>query len=362
MDNFQLWKLAADVALLLSVLYLCVRFVRSQGSSINTRELRDLEIVLKNLLKDADVASRSLTESLGRRQNALERLLSDLDGGERRLSVSIQAAEERSTLLSRMLSQASSSSVARSSMELEEQTAPVRAQTVQSNPVRGNRSTIIPDTQRIELVNEVNDEPWAEPPSFGSRTAPANAAMSRRNINPEEMLSDEDAPEQPRRTGAAAYRTVASQKAAASGTSSAQYNVFGERLDSSESSVTPASAPRSNPLPRQPLANDIEVERVRPKPSQPTIRRRDQTEMQDIYEAAERLLRAGEDVETVAAATRLPLDEVRKVSQIMISSDKASRSDEGIESAQINSAVVKDPAADPRLGVFASIRRQTQVL
>ncbi|NDC39865.1 MAG: hypothetical protein EBZ48_17840, partial [Proteobacteria bacterium] len=66
METFQLWKLATDVALILSVLYLGVRFMRSQSSSVDTRELRDLEIVLKNLLKDADVASHSLSDSLGR--------------------------------------------------------------------------------------------------------------------------------------------------------------------------------------------------------------------------------------------------------------------------------------------------------
>lgn len=361
MDNFQLWKLAADVALLLSVLYLCVRFIRSQGSSINTRELRDLEIVLKNLLKDADVASRSLTESLGRRQHSLERLLSDLDGGERRLSVSIQAAEEKSVLLSRMLHQVSDSSAIGSSVGIEEPVT-ARSPSVQSNPARVSRANVIPDTQRIELINEVEEEQLAEPPSFASRPTSANSATSHRKAIPDAMVRDDEASEQPRRTGAAAYRTVASQKSHSNGSVGAQYNVFGERLDSSDSSVNPVNLPNSNPLPRQPLARDIEIERVRPVPSQPIIRRREETEIQDIYEAAERLLRAGEDVETVAAATRLPLDEIRKVSQIMVGADKASRSEQLPESAPTSSNLVTDPAADPRLGVFASIRRQTQVL
>jgi len=103
MDTFQLCKLATDVALILSVLYLSARFIRSHQSSVDTRELRDLEIVLKNLLKDADVASRALSESLTRRQQSLERVLSELDGGERRVATAVRSAEEISARLNRTM-------------------------------------------------------------------------------------------------------------------------------------------------------------------------------------------------------------------------------------------------------------------
>lgn len=343
MDSFQLWKLATDVALILSVLYLSMRFMRSQGSSVDTRELRDLEIVLKTLLKDADVASRSLSDSLGRRQQSLERILAELDGGERRIASSLRSAEEMRLTLERV-------------------TAAGRMATA-ATPHAASKTADIPLTRRVEVATDAVEE-WAEPPSFDTPRAPV---PSRRSSAITQAPTSPDAEEigQPRRTGAAAYQSVATQTTAAAPRSEAQYNIFGERLDSEAPQKTPARADRPR-LPRQPLADEIEIERVAPpKMTPPPSRRKDRAEVQDIYEAAERLLKAGEDLETVSAATRLPLDEVRKLSQIMVSSEKAAIPASPIPAAMTpapQSGASVDPAADPRLGVFASIRRQTQVL
>ncbi|NDC38384.1 MAG: hypothetical protein EBZ48_10075, partial [Proteobacteria bacterium] len=145
-------------------------------------------------------------------------------------------------------------------------------------------------------------------------------------------------------------------------------NVFGDQVEDAASQRMPVRPDRSR-FPRQPLADEIELERMAPpKRSVPPPRPPEQRGIQDIYDAAEKLIKAGEDLETVAAATRLPLDEVRKLSQIVM------RANEGLAEEQIpmsapqqsaespKAAAPMDPAADPRLGVFASIRRQTQVL
>jgi predicted nucleic acid-binding Zn-ribbon protein len=54
-----------------------------------------LEASLKGLIKDADTSGRSLNDELSRRQNQLERLLSDLTATENRLSLQRQAIEQQ---------------------------------------------------------------------------------------------------------------------------------------------------------------------------------------------------------------------------------------------------------------------------
>jgi hypothetical protein len=376
MDTFQLCKLATDVALILSVLYLSARFIRSHQSSVDTRELRDLEIVLKNLLKDADVASRALSESLTRRQQSLERVLSELDGGERRVATAVRSAEEISARLNRTMADSRAiqpqSNEGVTSADSQEYRSPPTPSPRKPAP---SRRSEVPLSQQIEVASE--DAEWVEPPSFeenGSRMGRGAAPVVRRPL----PSAAPDDLEQPRRTGAAAYRSVASRPAPSetetrsqSSSSNPQYNVFGERMEMQRSPESSSSSRREQ-LPRQPLADEVEVERLAPpraaNPTPRPNRQRERADIQDIYESAERLLIAGEDIETVAAATRLPLDEVRRLSQIVVGLENVQslsheKSAETMSAAPAGtSSAPVDPTTDPRLGVFASMRRQTQVL
>ena len=361
MDTFQLWKLATDVALVLSILYLCVRFMRTQGPSVNPRELRDLEIVLKNLLRDADVASRTLGDSLSRRQESLERLLAEFEGGERRMAAALQSAEQLRSKLSR------------GAAPSQAQAAPVP---VEAEVLKASKPAL-PPAQALEV-----SEDWAEPPSFESDSYAIPARVEKKKQAPvsKEASADEAAP---RRTGEAAYRaTQARHQAAAAAAApeeasspakaapaASRENIYGELID--DSSEAAPVVPPPTPAPTKPrgqrkkanqsLSKEIEIERLNE-----TQAARERATVQEVYDAAEKLLAAGENMETVAATTRLPLDEVRKLARIARRVEQARSGEASTQASKASgssaAAASADPTADPRLGVFANIRRQTQVL
>jgi hypothetical protein len=88
-------------------------------------------------------------------------------------------------------------------------------------------------------------------------------------------------------------------------------NIYGEILDSEEaapSSFEPRM-PKAAVSKPQTLASTIEKQ-VSGKTTQETL--------EQLYGAAERMLRAGKEVERVALQTDLPIDEVRILSQLIM--------------------------------------------
>ena len=73
-------------------------------------------------------------------------------------------------------------------------------------------------------------------------------------------------------------------------------------------------------------------------------------DIQEIYDTAEEALRAGRDLATVATRTRLPIEEVRMLSEMIV----RERLDER--------AATPDVKKDPRLGVLAGMRREVTTL
>jgi hypothetical protein len=76
--------------------------------------------------------------------------------------------------------------------------------------------------------------------------------------------------------------------------------------------------------------------------------------MQKIYAAAEALLKQGRQLEQVSAQTRLPVEEVRMLSQMI----EIEREEEQSKKTKGTSV----PVEDSRLGVLGSIRRQTTTI
>ena len=95
MLNFDQIKLGADILLVAGVIFLAYRIMMSGSIGSKTAQLLILEASLKGLIKDADASGRSLNDELSRRQNQLERLLSDLTATENRLSLQRQAIEQQ---------------------------------------------------------------------------------------------------------------------------------------------------------------------------------------------------------------------------------------------------------------------------
>jgi hypothetical protein len=76
------------------------------------------------------------------------------------------------------------------------------------------------------------------------------------------------------------------------------------------------------------------------------------SDLSRIYMAAEEMLKAGRDLEAVSRSTKLPIEQVRLLSQIVIKERLA-------DPTQVSVPV---RPADPRLGVLGGMKRQIQRL
>lgn len=76
--------------------------------------------------------------------------------------------------------------------------------------------------------------------------------------------------------------------------------------------------------------------------------------MEEIYTIAEKLLQTGRTLDEVAARTRLPIDELRMISQVI--------EREKLIEDEIEEEVIPASNKDSRLGVLGGIKRQTQLL
>ena len=77
-------------------------------------------------------------------------------------------------------------------------------------------------------------------------------------------------------------------------------------------------------------------------------------DLKKVYQAAEAMIKQGQKIEQVAAQTKIPLEGVRLLAE-MIEIERE-------EDTRQRESSVKIPAADSRLGALGEIRRQTSVL
>ena len=94
MPSFEMVKLLSDALLLAGLVLLSFRILTTGSVSTKAAQLVMLEASLKNLVRDADAAGRNLNDELVRRQNALERLLNDLNVAEGRLSLTQESIKQ----------------------------------------------------------------------------------------------------------------------------------------------------------------------------------------------------------------------------------------------------------------------------
>lgn len=101
MDYIALARIAIDVLLLLGVGALAYQLMRLGSIGPATDRVAELERSMRALLREAEGASRSLTDQLSRRQQTLEQLLFDLGTVESRINRAIASAEEKRSALDR---------------------------------------------------------------------------------------------------------------------------------------------------------------------------------------------------------------------------------------------------------------------
>ncbi|MCB0331937.1 MAG: hypothetical protein KDD55_00490 [Bdellovibrionales bacterium] len=318
MTDLAFWKLALDGALVLSLIFFCVLYGRR--SAVSPRHLHGLEDSLRRIVKEADNASSGLAQELMKNKRELEQLLYDLETMETRLSKGIDEADEtRKALLS-------------------------TAKRVQS--VGGEeRKRTIPETSRVSerVVDHHQAEERAEqvmyempePPSFESMQ---NAQRQQIRSASEPQMNAR--PESKRPSASSAVE----RHAAASADHQQPVNIYGEPLGQGPNKTLYRETPEDVLSPQQPLA--ASVEKIVEERS-PAI---DTAAIEEIYEAAEKLLRAGRDVRYVSAQTHLPMEEVQTIARML-------------RDARQERQPAPKRSHDPRLGALShTIKRERHVI
>lgn len=301
MSDIALWKMLLDFCLLLSLAYLGYRISKSEGPGAKLPKLLELERSLKSIISEAQQAGSLLNRELQGRQRDLEKVLFDLETVESRMNRAVTSAEDRKGALELEIGKAKemirevantvSSSV---SGGISNRTPQVVGEQQSLNSVRDG---IVELRTKVDLFDLA-----PEPPSFVAKVA-----------------SEGEKPV------AIAAKGVA------------KTNIYGEPI------VEPERVKRSGTVQngKKALSKRIEVTEQNPYSRQEVLKSR----LEDIYYAAETMLRAGGDIDSVASRTKLPLDEVRMLEQ-MVSREKV-----------LQQTVEAPPAVDPRLGVLAQAGR-----
>ncbi len=310
-NQMIIWRLAVDLSLVTAILVMAFRWLKASRAQAMLPRTLELEASLRSLISDADAAGRHLNEQLLRREQNLQKLLADVTEAEGRLNRSITGGEERSKEIHIALENARDLINELKESFKEEQNALRRQQQELHTHQRSFRSQ---DTQ-AQLSRPVSRESLQEPepPSFEetgyNRRSSRSVASPTREIEMRrhsELVVDEE--RRPQSTSPSRERIVQTET----------------REQSRKPDVYQASSAA------------------------------DQRNMQKIYAAAEVLLKQGRQLEQVSAQTRLPVEEVRMLSQMIeIERDEEQRK---------KATGPAGPAADSRLGVLGNIRRQTTVI
>lgn len=290
-NQLSLWQLAVDLGLITAVFTIAFRSIKASRAQALLPQTLELEAALKSLITDAELAGKHLNDQLLRRESAIQKYLTELEESERRITRSVMEGEE----VGKRIESVSATAQARLN-ELLAARGPSAQRTRQAPaPETAAEDTASADSTPAQAPQRAAQELRAQP-----RPAPERAAQQ------------------------ASRRPQAPQRAASAEASAREVS----------RAATPAPAARSA---------SAYAKAASPEGS----------EVQKVYAAAEKMLREGVELERVAARTKLPLDGVKMLSQ-MIEVERVSDED----SSQDSSSVM---LGDPRLGALGVTRRQTNV-
>lgn len=93
MNQIQMWQLLVDIGLITSVLTMTVRAFKSSRLPSMLPKTRELEASLRGLIGDAETAGLQLNDQLLRREQNIQRALSEIQQSEARITKAIAEAE-----------------------------------------------------------------------------------------------------------------------------------------------------------------------------------------------------------------------------------------------------------------------------
>lgn len=312
MQHMELYKFLTDVLLVISLLYLSARFLRSNDGSLKKArlELENLQTALVGLIDEAARASKSLDTQLLKRKQSLEETLSQIESVEGRVQRSVTKAESEKEELETKLKK-----IVRKAEDLIED----------HKSLRRNIENDIQETKAVQAQTRISKSDNRQESGYEMKQeAPIRLTKQVEKIDERSQTQ-------------AASRVVA------------QYN----QVRSTVESIDDAEVVEEDQVKWGNL--NIYGEEIIPSQT-PTIVAQAQSSTQsidDIYQAAESLLQAGNDLEMVATRTRLPIEQVRMIST-MLSREKADRFERSKQKR----------AEEEKLGALQGIgiRRQIQTL
>jgi len=323
MVTIQYWQLAADISLVMALIFLALRFTRSSSSHLQFRS-SELQTSLKLLIKEAEDAGQVLNETLIKRQKQLESILADLERANQKaanfdkrqtdltsdLTKEVDQAKKKIEDLRGLLDQASNiGSLQAASERNSERDLDSRRESAYSQDLR---QQYINSQQSQSSYRSAYEYP--EPPSFqsqaGSRTETTAAYSSSNSYS-----------------GGSAYG-IPEQQAK-----------------------------------RRSLQESVEREQIadgRAKQNKAVAA------LENVYDAAEKMLRAGYDLPTVAKQTNLPASELKALSDMLAGKTQSKTASVppvgsktiGRESPIFEANEVEHTRDDERLGVLGGIKRQ----
>jgi len=322
MSQFVILKLVVDGLLVAALFYFAMRSIRngssaamssSLASGAAARELRDLEISLKTLLRDADVSSQGLNSSLARQQRNLQQLLNDINETEARVQ---QALDIGARVTRPNLNHKESNS--RRAVISEEREQEYFAPTPIQVPVRPPHSSTV-SAQKLNVFGEPIGAASNYAADQSSQMSEYGAPTTKAAAAPSAII--QGTPESREKTKAPIYRQqrlaqqIEVERAVAS-------------LDAAQKSVASIAAQE----------NSHEQNRIR-----------NSKQTQTSYNL---------EVSQEFTTEDLPVLSDSKTEQIYLQQQSADNS-EAAGQTEIEPRIIQK---DARLGVLSSVRRHTQVL
>jgi hypothetical protein len=256
MNQIQMWQLLVDIGLITSVMTMTVRAFKSSRLPSMLPKTRELEASLRGLIGDAETAGLQLNDQLLRREQNIQRALSEIQQSEARITKALAEAEALQNKLQQTraetvrviqdLKNGFERGVHSERARLEEQSAAL-------HPAQPQAASVAPQAQAAPAYQAAPNQPAPQAPTFVEQT----------------------------------YARTPLQRS----------------IEVTNAPATAASAAQGG------AANQATR---RAAPTQPTA-----TELQRIYKSAEVMLKDGQSLESVATQMKLPVEGVRLLAQMI---------------------------------------------
>lgn len=303
MVDIQIWKIISDVLLVGSLIYLSYKIAKGYTAPLEKRA-QGLQTSLKMLLDEAESSSKHLNEKLLRRQTELQKSLSDLKSFEDKIEGSTTKGESIELRLKEQLRKAKSQNEELALKKEELEILIGRIEEVSTSVSRQNTNS------KKTTINE-NEEPIVEV-NFESTES---IVSTLNDIEKEE--------------------TAKIKKDKVINKPAEDNNLQNSQIEKEK-------------------RLDYQGRETKRKPEQGRLDKNSNSEVQgiqEIYDAAENLLKAGKDINYVAKNTTLSLEEVSMLAEMV-------EREEGIQNFKSDDIETDVLKSDPRLGVLGKMSRK----